>query len=71
MLASTCRTVLCQTLIAIMSQCALPNASASQDDDEVFSDVDFPINPGTGAEANPELAAFLDKIQALRTTGCG
>ena len=36
-----------------------------EDNDEVFSDVDFPINTGTGAAANPELAAVLDKIQAL------
>ena len=42
-----------------------------EDNDEVFSDVDFPINTGTGAAANPELAAVLDKIQALGTTGCG
>ena len=42
-----------------------------EDDDEVFSDVDVPINPGTGAAASPELAAVLDQIQALRTTGCG
>ena len=39
--------------------------------DEVFSDVDFPINIGIGAAAHPELAAVLDKIQALWTTGCG
>ena len=42
-----------------------------EDHDEVFSDVDFPINTGTGAAANPELAAVLGKIQALWTTGCG
>ena len=42
-----------------------------EDNDEVFSNVDFPINTGTGAAANPELAAVLDKIQALWTTGCG
>ena len=42
-----------------------------EDNDVVFSDVDFPINTGTGAAANPELAAVLDKIQALWTTGCG
>ena len=35
------------------------------------SDVDFPINTGTGAAAHPDLAAVLDKIQALWTTGCG
>ena len=44
---------------------------AVEENDEVFSDVDFPINTGTGAAAHPELAAVLDKIQALRTTGCG
>ena len=42
-----------------------------EENDEVFSDVDFPINTGTGAAAHPELAAFLDKFQALWTTGCG
>ena len=42
-----------------------------EENDEVFSDVDFPINTGTGAAAHPELAAVLDKIQALWTTGCG
>ena len=42
-----------------------------EENDEVFSDVDFPINPGTGAAAHPELAAVLDKIQALWTTSCG
>ena len=31
---------------------------------------DFPTNTGTGAAAKPELAAVLDKIQALSTTGC-
>ena len=41
-----------------------------EENDEVFSDVDFPINTGTGAAAHPELAAVLDKIQALWTTGC-
>ena len=44
---------------------------SGEDNGEVFSDVDFPINTGTGAAANPELAAVLDKIQALWTTGCG
>ena len=42
-----------------------------EENDEVFSDVDFPINTGTGATAHPELAAVLDKIQALWTTSCG
>ena len=42
-----------------------------QENDEVFSDVDFPINTWTGAAAHSELAAVLDKIQALWTTGCG
>ena len=42
-----------------------------EENDEVFSDVDFPINTGTGAAAHPELAAVLDKVQALWTTGCG
>ena len=41
------------------------------DNDEVFSDVDFLLNTGTGAAGNPELAAVLDKIQALWTTSCG
>ena len=40
------------------------------ENDEVFSYVDFPVNTGTGAAAYPELAAVLDKIQALWTTGC-
>ena len=31
---------------------------------------DFPTNTGTRAAAKPELAAVLDKIQALSTTGC-
>ena len=44
--------------------------ASGEDKDEVFSDGDFPINTGTGAPANPELAALLDKIQALWTTGC-
>ena len=39
--------------------------------DEVFSDVDFPFNIGTGAPVHPELAAVLDKNQAIWTTGCG
>ena len=42
-----------------------------EENDEVFSYVAFPINTGTGAAAYPELAAVLDKIQALWTTGCG
>ena len=42
-----------------------------EENDEVFSDVDFPINTGTGAAAHPELAAVLDKIQAPWTTSCG
>ena len=42
-----------------------------EENDEVFSYVEFPINTGTGVAAYPELAAFLDKIQALWTTGCG
>ena len=42
-----------------------------EENDEVFSDVDFPINTGTGAAAHPELTAVLDKIQAFWTTGCG
>ena len=72
MLASTGRTVLCQTLIAIMRQRAAKRVDrGGEDNDVVFSDVDFPINTGTGAAANPELAAVLDKIQALWTTGCG
>ena len=33
-----------------------------EENDEVFSDVDFPINTGTGAAAHPELTADLDKI---------
>ena len=41
------------------------------EDNDVSSDVDFPINTGTGALANPELAAGLDKIQPLWTTGFG
>ena len=60
MLASTSRTVLHQTLIAIMGQRATKCANRggeAKDDDEVFNDVDFPINPGTGAAAYPELAA--------------
>ena len=42
-----------------------------EENDEVFSDIDIPINTGTGAAAYPELAAVLDKIQALWATGCG
>ena len=42
-----------------------------QENNEVSSDVDFPINTGTRAAAHPELAAVLDKTQALWTTGCG
>ena len=58
MLASTSRTVLHQTLIAIMGQRATKcaNRGGEAEDDEVFNDVDFPINPGTGAAAYPELA---------------
>ena len=43
----------------------------AKDNNEAFSDVDFPINTGTGALANPELVASLDKIQPLWTTGFG
>ena len=75
MLASTGRTVLCQTLIlviAIMRQRAAKRVDRCvEENDDVFSDVDFPINTGTGAAAHPELAAVLDKIQALWTTSCG
>ena len=42
-----------------------------EENDGVFSDVDFPFNTGTEAAAHPELAAVLDKIQATWTTGCG
>ena len=41
-----------------------------EDNDEVFSDVDFPTNTGTGSAVKPELATVLDKIQALLTTAC-
>ena len=44
--------------------------SGCEDNDEVFSDIDSPTNTGTGSAAKPELAAVLDKIQALLTTGC-
>ena len=75
-LASTARTVLCQTLITSDSDHETARAAkrvdrGAEENDEVFSDVDFPINTGTGAAAHPELAAVLDKIQALWTTGCG
>ena len=42
-----------------------------EENDKVFSDADFPINTGTGAAAHPELAAVLEKVQALWTIGCG
>ena len=44
--------------------------SGCEDNDEAFSDIDFPTNAGTGSAAKPELTAVLDKIQALSTTGC-
>ena len=74
--ASTGRTVLSQTLIlviAIMRQRALPNASiaVSRKTTRFSATLIFPINTGTGVAAHPELAAVLDKIQALWTTGCG
>ena len=75
MLASTGRTVLFQTLILVITIMRRRTAKrvdrGVEENDEVFSDVDFPINSGTGAAAHPELAAVLDKIQALWTTGCG
>ena len=73
MLASTGRTVLDQTLIGITetARAAKRVNRGGEDIDEVFSNVDFPINTGTGAAANPERAVVLDKIQALWTTGCG
>ena len=42
----------------------------AEENDEVFTDVDFPFNTGTGDAAHPELAAVLDKIQALSTSSC-
>ena len=66
MLGSTGRTVLCQTLIlviAIMRKRAAKCIDRGvEENDEVFSDVDFPINTGTRAAAHPDLAAVLEKI---------
>ena len=72
MLASTGRTVLCQTLIAIMRQRALPNASIAVARIMTrFQRRWFSYQYWDWSRSQSELAAVQDKIQTLWTTGCG